>query len=131
MTPNTEHYLLFSEASCSNGSRQAWRFVLQNVETQRRFSATDSEPTGCGERLELLAVVRGLEALDGPAHDQVDVALVNLFDRMTVAAMAGLIDGTEAAANERASGEGRERGQRRRAMQQKRRRRTSGERGRS
>ena len=42
--------------------------MLQNVESQRRFSAADSEPCDCGERLELLAVVRGLEALDGPAR---------------------------------------------------------------
>jgi len=41
---------------------------LQNVETERRFSAADTEPADCGERLELLAVVRGLEALDGPAR---------------------------------------------------------------
>ncbi|MEM8944199.1 MAG: RNase H family protein [Planctomycetota bacterium] len=42
--------------------------MLQNVESQRRFSAADSEPCDCGERLELLAVVRGLEALDGPSR---------------------------------------------------------------
>jgi len=41
---------------------------LQNVDTKRRFCATDSESTDCGERLELLAVVRGLEALDQPAR---------------------------------------------------------------
>ena len=29
---------------------------------------SDHEPSDCGERLELLAVVRGLEALDGPAR---------------------------------------------------------------
>jgi hypothetical protein len=29
---------------------------------------SDEEATACGERLELLAVVRGLEALDGPAR---------------------------------------------------------------
>ena len=29
---------------------------------------SDEETTACGERLELLAVVRGLEALDGPAQ---------------------------------------------------------------
>lgn len=29
---------------------------------------SDHEPAACGERLELLAVVRGLEALDGPAR---------------------------------------------------------------
>ncbi len=68
MTPKIPHYLLFSEASRSDRPVQTWRFVLQNVETQRRFSATDTERTECSERLELLAVVRGLESLDGPAR---------------------------------------------------------------
>ncbi|NOY42965.1 MAG: hypothetical protein GXP26_14160 [Planctomycetes bacterium] len=68
MTPKIPHYLLFSEASRSDRPVQTWRFVLQNVETQRRFSATDTEPIECSERLELLAVVRGLESLDGPAR---------------------------------------------------------------
>lgn len=72
MTSNSPHFLLFSEASSvvkpDRCSLPTWRFVLQNVESQRRFAATDSEPCDCGERLELLAVVRGLEALDGPAR---------------------------------------------------------------
>lgn len=68
MTSNSPHYLLFSEASQDRCPLPTWRFVLQNVESQRRFSAADSEPCDCGERLELLAVVRGLEALDGPAR---------------------------------------------------------------
>jgi ribonuclease HI len=69
MTPENPHYLLFSEASQDRSAAQTWRFVLQNVESQRRFSATDSEPSETGhERLELLAVVRGLEALDRPAR---------------------------------------------------------------
>ncbi len=68
MTSNSPHYLLFSEANRDRCSLPTWRFVLQNVESQLRFAATDSEPCDCGERLELLAVVRGLEALDGPAR---------------------------------------------------------------
>ena len=73
MTPENPHYLLFSEASQDRCAVQTWRFVLQHVESQRRFSATDSEPSEAGqeaghERLELLAVVRGLEALDRPAR---------------------------------------------------------------
>jgi len=68
MMSNSPHFLLFSEASRDEQSAPCWRFVLQNVETQSRFSATDAEPADCGERLELLAVVRGLEALDGPAR---------------------------------------------------------------
>jgi ribonuclease HI len=74
MTPENPHYLLFSEASQDQSTAQTWRFVLQNVESRRRFSATDAEPLAEGqeaaghERLELLAVVRGLEALDQPAR---------------------------------------------------------------
>lgn len=68
MTSNSPHYLLFSEASQDQCSLPTWRFVLQNVESQRRFTATDSEPCDCSQRLELLAVVRGLEALDGPSR---------------------------------------------------------------
>lgn len=73
MTSENPHYLLFSEASQDHCAAQSWRFVLQHVESQRRFSATDSEPSEEGhragqERLELLAVVRGLEALDRPAR---------------------------------------------------------------
>ncbi len=69
MTPEIPHYLLLSEASPNSCSAQTWRFVLQHVESQRRLSVTETEPleTGC-ERLELLAVVRGLEALDEPAR---------------------------------------------------------------
>ncbi len=65
--PETPHYLLFSEASCPQ-TGQSWRFVIQDVETSRRMVVSDNEPAACGERLELLAVVRGLEALDGPAR---------------------------------------------------------------
>ncbi|TWU25774.1 RNase H family protein [Bythopirellula polymerisocia] len=62
------HYLLFSEASCCAPAGKSWRFVLQDVESNRRLAVSDQEPAACGERLELLAVVRGLEALDGPAR---------------------------------------------------------------
>jgi ribonuclease HI len=69
MTPEIPHYLLLSEASQNSCSAQTWRFVLQHVESQRRLSVTDTEPLETGsERLELLAVVRGLEALDEPAR---------------------------------------------------------------
>jgi ribonuclease HI len=61
------HFLLFAEASCTD-SDQSWRFVLHDVETSRRMVISDNESAMCGERLELLAVVRGLEAIDGPAR---------------------------------------------------------------
>jgi len=69
MTPENPHFLLFSEASQDQCATPSWRFVLQDVESHRRFSATDNEPSETGqERLELLAVVRGLEALDRSAR---------------------------------------------------------------
>lgn len=61
------HYLLFSE-SCRRREQGRWRFVLQSVDGSQQFEAGDDEPDVRGERLELLAVVRGLEALDQPSR---------------------------------------------------------------
>jgi len=61
------HFLLFSEARGKNRQGQ-WRFVLQAADGSATFEAADAEPGTTGERLELLAVVRGLEALDQPSR---------------------------------------------------------------
>ncbi len=61
------HFLLFSEAWL-DGEQGNWRFVLSPVGAGDGLSAADAEPVACLERLELLAVVRGLEALDHPAR---------------------------------------------------------------
>lgn len=63
----TPHYLLFSE-SCRKSTQGNWRFVLQSLDGSEPFEAADSEPEAHGERLELLAVVRGLEALQQPSR---------------------------------------------------------------
>lgn len=79
MISDQPHYLLFSEAALApeeSSGAASWRFVLEHVQTDTRFSASDAEPMSgldagaraSAERLELLAVVRGLEALDGPAR---------------------------------------------------------------
>jgi ribonuclease HI len=62
------HYLLYSEASGPKRGAPRWRFVLQRVGSGDRFSAADLEPETRAGRLELLAVVRGLEALDQPSR---------------------------------------------------------------
>lgn len=62
-------YVLWSETDDTQG---AWRFVLRSVDGQQVIEAHEIEPEIRGERLQLLAIVRGLEALDGPAQ----VALV-------------------------------------------------------
>ena len=45
-----------------------WRFVLEQVNGSERIEVEDTEPEIRGERLQLLAVVRGLEALDQPSR---------------------------------------------------------------
>jgi ribonuclease HI len=62
------HYLLYSEAGAKAGSEPRWRFVLQPVEGDQPLAASDAEPNTSGNRLELLAVVRGLEALEQPSR---------------------------------------------------------------
>ncbi len=61
------HFLLFSESSRKQRQGQ-WRFLLQAVDGTEQLEAADAEPEVQGERLELLAVVRGLEALDQPSR---------------------------------------------------------------
>ncbi|MGA7105807.1 MAG: RNase H family protein [Candidatus Deferrimicrobiaceae bacterium] len=67
MKAATPHYLLFSE-SCRQREQGQWRFVLQSIDGLKQFEAGDDEPDVQGERLELLAVVRGLEALEQPSR---------------------------------------------------------------
>jgi ribonuclease HI len=65
MSVPTPHFLLFSHGRNHQGE---WRFVLQAADGSATFEAADSEPETHGERLELLALVRGLEALDQPSR---------------------------------------------------------------
>lgn len=64
---NTPHYVLFAEAQRCAAEGQ-WRFVLQSVDGSEKFEAADVERETSAERLELLTVVRGLEAIDRPAR---------------------------------------------------------------
>jgi ribonuclease HI len=73
MSVPAPHFLLFSETSRyaaerARRSRPQWRFVLESVEGGARLEAADEEPNVRGDRLDLLAVVRGLEALDQPSR---------------------------------------------------------------
>jgi ribonuclease HI len=67
MSVRSPHFLLFSEAR-RLGNRPDWHFVIAAADGSPQFEAADSEPHTRGERLELLAVVRGLEALDQPSQ---------------------------------------------------------------
>jgi ribonuclease HI len=67
MIASRPHFLLFSQSS-QDATQGQWRFVLQAVDGPDQFEAADAEPDAQGERLELLAVVRGLEALPQPSR---------------------------------------------------------------
>jgi ribonuclease HI len=72
MDARQPEFVLFCEATGGvdgmPGTRDGWRFVLESQSTDERLEAEDTEPGARGERLELLAVVRGLEALEQPSH---------------------------------------------------------------
>jgi ribonuclease HI len=69
MQATRDHYLLYTEAAQS-GEHEAprWKFVLQSVGSDERLLADDADADSNHNRLELLAVVRGLEAIDRPAR---------------------------------------------------------------
>lgn len=72
MSTGNPHYLLFSEfrpaASAAVTSPGKWHFVLESLSDGHSFEAASEEPAASPEQLELLAVVRGLEALDQPSR---------------------------------------------------------------
>jgi ribonuclease HI len=81
MKPRAPHFLLFSEtrsttSGCASDKGPAepagavgyWRFVLQSEDGQVELDVTDREGTASEERLNLLAIVRGLEALPAPSR---------------------------------------------------------------
>ena len=68
MPTNLPHYLLHAETYRSGRGTPRWKFALQSVGNDERLTAADTEPSVRRSRLELLAVVRGLEALDHPSR---------------------------------------------------------------
>ena len=68
MQANRPHYLLYSAADCPAYDGPRWHFTLQSLGGQEHLTASDIEPGTQANRLELLAVVRGLEALEQPSR---------------------------------------------------------------
>jgi ribonuclease HI len=65
------HFLLVSQAAVGSGDQVfsgRWRFELRTPDGHPCLEAADEEPETSPERLELLAIVRGLESLDEPAR---------------------------------------------------------------
>jgi ribonuclease HI len=78
MSVPAPHFLLKPQAAVRSaaggsggddyGPAGQWRFVLQTADGETCLEAEDDEPESSPERLELLAIVRGLEAIDEPAR---------------------------------------------------------------
>ena len=72
MSVPAPHFLLYAEAAqaadCAVSDGGRWRFVLRQPGGQTALEAADIEPEAGTDRLELLAVVRGLEALEAPSR---------------------------------------------------------------
>lgn len=81
MIQSIPHYLLLSETHILRADDQnatggdeprdgigSWRFVLDSLDGCDHLEVSDEEPNVCGERLELFAVMRGLEALNQPSR---------------------------------------------------------------
>jgi ribonuclease HI len=68
MRATDPHFLLFSAAFGAAETAPLWRFVLQPVGSDSSLAAADAEENAPPSRLELLAVVRGLEALEQPSR---------------------------------------------------------------
>jgi len=66
MSVPAPHFLLYSQAAQPSGHDSRighWKFVLRRPGSEESLEAADEEPETSPERLELLAVIRGLEAL--------------------------------------------------------------------
>jgi ribonuclease HI len=68
MPADRPHFLLLAEATCSADDERQWQFALEPVEGGDRITANDVESKVSCDRLELLAAVRGLEALEQPSR---------------------------------------------------------------
>jgi ribonuclease HI len=71
MQKNAPHYLLLTETvdkPTDQGHEGRWRFVLESMQDDNdRVEVSERESDVHGERLQLLAVVRGVESLEQPS----------------------------------------------------------------
>ncbi|HVA50096.1 MAG TPA: ribonuclease HI [Pirellulales bacterium] len=69
--PQTDlpHVLLYTDGACSgNPGPGGWAFILQHPNSGKELVASGGDPETTNNRMELTAVVRGLEALKSPSH---------------------------------------------------------------
>jgi ribonuclease HI len=70
MNSPQNHYFLLAEArvAADAPAKTLWHFLLESTDGSTRLDVAEEEPETPNDRLELLALVRGLEAIDQPAR---------------------------------------------------------------
>ncbi|HEX4128536.1 MAG TPA: RNase H family protein [Pirellulales bacterium] len=82
MSLSKPHFVLLADARRRNDQGE-WSFVLKAADGSALLEASESSVAERGERLELLSVVRGLEALDQPS--QVTLVTASRYVRRGIA----------------------------------------------
>jgi ribonuclease HI len=67
--PDTPEVQLFTDGACSgNPGPGGWAFVLRHPTSGKEVESSGAEPETTNNRMELMAVVQGLEKLTRPTH---------------------------------------------------------------
>lgn len=80
MLPTPSSFLLQADSICPGADDGEWRFTLTDQSTGQLVVASDSEPGYDLDRLALLGLVRGLEAIPRPGHVTVLTSCRSLRD---------------------------------------------------
>ncbi len=60
---------LFTDGACSgNPGPGGWAFILRCSQTEKELERSDGDPDTTNNKMELIAVIRGLEALKEPCE---------------------------------------------------------------
>lgn len=66
--PSPPHVLLFTDGACSgNPGPGGWAYILKHPSTAKSREESGGDPDTTNNRMELTAVIRGLEALNKPS----------------------------------------------------------------
>lgn len=69
MSDKRPHFQLFTDGACSgNPGPGGWAFILRDLASGDEFEAADGEAQTTNNRMEMLAVIKGLRRLQKPAR---------------------------------------------------------------
>ena len=69
MPDDRPHVELFTDGACSgNPGPGGWAFILRDVASGEEMNASDGESETTNNRMEMLAVIMGLQQLDRPCR---------------------------------------------------------------